>query len=50
MKKTGLTGQDQHDLNKVSRTLKEDTQQKGSKNFFKGINDTRNNAHSKKEE
>lgn len=38
MKKSGMTGQDQHDLNKVSKTLKQDESKGNSKSFFKGIN------------
>jgi len=46
-KKTGMTGQDQHDLNKVSRTYKQsDEGQKNSKQFFKGINDSKGKGKS----
>lgn len=38
MKRSGMTGQDRHDLNNVSKILKQDDGQKGSKDFFKGMN------------
>lgn len=49
-KATGMTGQDQHDLNKVSTTLKQSEEgQKNSKQFFKGINESKGKGKDKSE-